>query len=375
MLKTNSKIKLLIAGGIIGLIAVLLVLLGNPKNMGFCIACFLRDTAGAVSMHQANVVQYIRPEVIGLVLGAFLLSVAKKEFLARGGSSPMIRLVLGAVVMIGALVFLGCPFRMILRMAGGDLSAIVGLIGFIFGIGVGVFFLNRGYSLKRTHTLPTFEGALFPIFQIAMLLLLVISPSFLMFSESGPGSMHAPIAVSLIAGLVVGGLAQRTRLCMAGGIRDVFLFKDWTMLVGIVSIFIFALLGNLVLNQTVGGFFTLSFTGQPIAHNDGLWNFLSMCMVGWGSVLLGGCPMRQLVMAGEGNSDSAVTIIGLMLGAGIAHNFKLASAAQTITDGVVTGGPTVGGKIAVVVGTFILLAVALVNTVTIVSKSKEEITI
>ena len=34
------------AGLIIGVIASLLVLFGNPKNMGFCIACFLRDTAG-----------------------------------------------------------------------------------------------------------------------------------------------------------------------------------------------------------------------------------------------------------------------------------------------------------------------------------------
>ena len=32
------------AGVIIGIIAVALVYFGNPANMGFCIACFLRDT-------------------------------------------------------------------------------------------------------------------------------------------------------------------------------------------------------------------------------------------------------------------------------------------------------------------------------------------
>ena len=32
-----------IAGAVVGIAAVVLTLLGNPANMGFCIACFLRD--------------------------------------------------------------------------------------------------------------------------------------------------------------------------------------------------------------------------------------------------------------------------------------------------------------------------------------------
>lgn len=31
-----------------------------------------------------------------------------------------------------------------------------------------------------------------------------------------------------------------------------------------------------------------------------------MLLAGFGCVLLGGCPLRQLVLAGEGNSDSAM---------------------------------------------------------------------
>ena len=42
--------------------------------------------------------------------------------------------------MIGCLMFLGCPFRMILRIAGGDLNAIFGLIGLILGILLGIYF-------------------------------------------------------------------------------------------------------------------------------------------------------------------------------------------------------------------------------------------
>ena len=147
----RERIQIVIAGLIIGVIASLLVFFGNPANMGFCIACFLRDTAGGLGLHRAAAVQYIRPEIIGLVLGSFGVALIKKEFSAKGGSAPVTRFVLGFFVMIGCLMFLGCPFRMILRLAGGDLNALLGLLGFVLGILAGVFFLKRGYSLKRTY--------------------------------------------------------------------------------------------------------------------------------------------------------------------------------------------------------------------------------
>ena len=77
-----------LAGVAVGLAALILTAMGNPANMGFCIACFLRDTAGACGLHSAAKVQYVRPEIIGLVLGAFIMSVASKEFKARAGSPP-----------------------------------------------------------------------------------------------------------------------------------------------------------------------------------------------------------------------------------------------------------------------------------------------
>ena len=148
-----------IAGAVVGLAAVVLTHLGNPANMGFCIACFLRDITGAVGMHGAAKVQYVRPEIIGLVLGAFIMSVATKEFRAKAGSSPATRFVLGAFVMIGALAFLGCPLRMVLRIGGGDLNAVVGLVGFTLGIFIGIQFLKRGFSLKRAYPVGKGEGA------------------------------------------------------------------------------------------------------------------------------------------------------------------------------------------------------------------------
>lgn len=212
----KGKKGIVFTGGIIGIISVLLVHLGNPGNMGFCIACFLRDIAGGIGLHRAEIVQYIRPEVIGLVLGAFAISFKNKEFESRGGSSPFTRFMLGIVVMIGALIFLGCPLRMVLRLGGGDLNAIFGLVGFIIGIFIGVQFLNKGFNLKRNYKMPRIEGHIFPAVNVGFFMLLLAAPAFIFFSESGPGSLTAPIVVSLITGLIVGVLAQKTRLCMVG---------------------------------------------------------------------------------------------------------------------------------------------------------------
>ena len=334
-----KKYGLLIGTGLaVGIAAVLLTKLGNPANMGFCIACFLRDIAGALNFQRAGfdaevgtgIVQYIRPEIIGLVLGSTAVAMATKEFRPKGGSSPMTRFILAVIVMIGALVFLGCPLRMVIRIGGGDLNAIVGLAGFVVGILVGIQFLKRGFSLRRAYNQSLTEGAAFPAVMIALLALLLIAPAFIIFSAKGPGSQHAPVIVALIVALIVGALAQRSRLCMVGGIRDAVMFKDFRLISGFVAIIVAVLVGNLIL-----GSFKLGFAEQAIAHTDGIWNFLGMVLVGWGSVLLGGCPLRQLILAGEGNTDSAVTVAGYVVGAAVSHNFGLASSGTGIGTGPV----------------------------------------
>lgn len=345
----KEKKGIIFTGAVVGILSVLLVYFGNPKNMGVCVACFLRDTAGALGLHRAEAVQYIRPEIVGIVLGAFLMAVGKKEFDARGGSSPFIRFILGFVVIVGALMFLGCPLRMILRIGGGDMNAVVGLIGFAAGIGLGILFLNKGFSLKRNYKLNKVEGYLFPAINIVLIALLVAAPAYIFFSQKAgtPGASHAPILIALGAGLIVGILAQRTRLCMVGGIRDLIMFKDSYLISGFIAIFVFATIGNLIF-----GFYKFGFASQPIAHTDGLWNFLGMALAGWASVLLGGCPLRQLILSGEGNIDSVMTVLGMVVGAAFVHNFGLASSAQ---------GPTANGKAAVLIGFVVVLLISYFN--------------
>lgn len=337
----------ILTGVVIGIAALVLVRFGNPGNMGFCIACFLRDIAGALKLHTAGNVQYLRPEILGLVLGAFLVAFFAKEFKPVGGSAPFSRFTLGFFVMIGALMFLGCPLRMFLRLGAGDLNAVSGLIGFVIGIGIGVVFLNKNFSFERNYELSKMEGLLPIIVVIGLLIVFVAAPAVLAFSEEGkaPGSLHAPLLIALGAGLVAGILAQRSRFCTVGGIRDAIMLRDFHLLFGALAVIFTVVIGSLILGK-----FNLSFDGQPVAHKDWLWNGLGMLLVGWASVLLGGCPLRQLILSAEGNTDSAITVVGLIAGAAFAHNFGLASSGA---------GPTFNGQIAVVIGLVVTLAVSI----------------
>ena len=121
----STRKGIIAVGAIIGILAPLLQKLGNPGNMGICVACFERDIAGAIGFHRAEVVQYLRPEIIGFVLGSLAAALLFKDYRARTGSAPFVRFILGVFAMIGALVFLGCPWRALLRLSGGDGNAIL----------------------------------------------------------------------------------------------------------------------------------------------------------------------------------------------------------------------------------------------------------
>lgn len=343
-----ADLMVVLTGIALGIISVVLVKYGNPGNMGYCIACFLRDISGALGLHRAAVVQYLRPEIMGLSLGAFFSSMFTKEFRPRGGSSPILRFVLGIVFMIGALIFLGCPVRAFLRLAGGDWNAIYGILGLTAGIAAGFMFVKRGFTLGRATEANKTSAYVIPLLMVGLLVLLFVSPAFVFRSESGPGAAAAPIMLSLGAGLVIGVLAQRSRFCTIGGIRDFVFIKDSYLIKGTIALVASAFVTNMAL-----GMFKAGFVGQPIAHTNGLWNFIGMAVAGMAAVLLGGCPLRQLVLSSEGNVDSGITVLGLLVGAAIAHNFGLASSGAGVTN---------NGMIATGISVAILLAIGLFNS-------------
>lgn len=343
----TSRWGVILTGATLGILAALLVRAGNPGNMGVCVACFSRDIAGALGFHRAAPVQYLRPEVAGLVLGALAAALLHGEFRPRTGSSPLVRFLFGVFAAIGALMFLGCPWRAYLRLGGGDWNAIPGLLGLTAGVALGVLCLRRGFSLGRSASAPRALGWVMPVLALGLLVLLVLVPQFgrdaaglptgpVFFSAKGPGSQHAPLALALGGGLILGYLVQRSRFCSVGAIRELILTRNGHMAMGVAALVLAAAAANALLGQ-----FRPGMAGQPIAHTATLWNLLGMTLSGLAFTLGGGCPGRQLALSGEGDGDAAVFILGLLTGTALAHNFNLASS---------PAGPSPYGPAAVLIG-------------------------
>jgi YedE family putative selenium metabolism protein len=328
----------------IGVLGVLLTVLGNPRNSGICVSCFLEQTAGALGLHGETRMMYIRPEIIGFFLGAWFFSMARGDFRARTGSSPMIRFFLGFFLIVGCSVFIGCPIKMALRISAGDLTAVVGAAGLCLGVWIGVLYLKGGFTLGRSVESHPLGGLIMPVIMLLLLLALWIKPAFIGESLTGPGSMHPAWYYSLAFGTVIGGLAQRSKFCVSGGIRNFALTGDPFMLSGLLVLLVSALAMSLVF-----GYFSPGMVDQPGAHPAHLWNFLGLFLVGFGSVLLDACPFRQLVLSGEGSLDAGLTLLGMLAAGGLVYGWDLRST---------SAGPTINGKIAVIVGLIFCFLVA-----------------
>ena len=89
-----------------------------------------------------------------------------------------------------------------------------------------------------------------------------------------------------------------------------------------------------------------------------------MYAVGFAAVLAGGCPLRQLVLAGQGSSDAGVTVIGMFAGGALAHNLGLAASGTALnpeTKEVVAGAVPVNGKVACIICIVICFIIAFTN--------------
>lgn len=358
MKKLSPKMVLLfiLTGAVLGIGAVLLSYFGNPVNTGLCVACFMENVAGALGFHDNIRMQYLRPEIIGFVLGSFALSVYRREFHSTGGSSPLMRFLVGMFLIIGCAVFIGCPIKLVLRLTAGDLSAIAGLAGLVGGIYAGLEFIENGFRLGESEPAPKSNGLIIPVFMIFLLILALVDPSFIARSEKGSAAQHAPFLLSLGVGLLVGAMAQRTRFCITGGIARIFLWgprevmncpRSTGLLFSLVSFFGFALAANLLTGQFNAGLYD-----QPSSNPSFGWAFLGMFMVGFGSVLIRGCPLRQLVAAGQGDNDAGAAVMGMMVGAALVQNWGISGNAE---------GTPLEGRIAVLAGICLLLIIGLLN--------------
>ena len=146
-------------------------------------------------------------------------------------------------------------------------------------------------------------------------------------------------------------------MCFAGSIRDVILMKNFDLFSVIAGLFVVMLVFNVATNRFVLGFDTPGI----IAHSDHLWNILGMYTVGFAATLAGGCPLRQLILAGQGSSDSAVTVMGMFVGAALSHTLGLAASGTAVnaeTQEIVAGAVPPHGKAACIICIIVCFVIA-----------------
>lgn len=127
--------------------------------------------------------------------------------------------------------------------------------------------------------------------------------------------MTAAVA-TLVIGLVLGYLGQRSRMCFVGGIRDFILVRDTALLKGLIAFAVTAWLAFPLAGLLVGT------SGDTFAGSDVVAVVLTVVGgfgVGYVSILANGCPLRQHVLAAQGVKSSLTYLAGFFAGAVIFH--------------------------------------------------------
>lgn len=145
------------AGAIIGFLAASLQYIASmtkPPAYGFCMACHARDLINGIinpiagtNLGVAGIVTTIPTlTVIGVLLGSFVAAKIYKEFRISKPSSNITYLkmfILGLLIMNFALILSACPIRTSLRVAHGDIIALVGLLCIGIGAIIATIFLEK----------------------------------------------------------------------------------------------------------------------------------------------------------------------------------------------------------------------------------------
>jgi YedE family putative selenium metabolism protein len=250
----------------------------------------------------------------------------------------------GLVMIVGAAVVIGCPVRQILRLGSGDWAAVTALAGLAGGVWLGTLYLRAGFSLGLPRPARTLQALILPMGMVALLVAGIARAPFLIASEAGAGARHAPWFISVGIGALIGAAAQRSRFCVTGAFRNFILARERTLLWGLVAMLVATAATSLITGQ-------FEPTGHGAsAHSDHVWYLLGMALVGFGAMLVGGCPLRQLVLSAEGDVDGGLAVVGMICGAALCENVGLASSAF---------GTTHYGRIAVLLGFIFLLQLAM----------------
>jgi uncharacterized protein len=117
---------------------------------------------------------------------------------------------------------------------------------------------------------------------------------------------------TLLIGLAVGYLAQRSRMCFVGGVRDFILVRDTELLKGLFAFALTAWIGFPVA-AWLAGVPRVVFT--PADSTSTALTVAAGLGVGLWSTLANGCPLRQHVLAAQGIVSSWAYLAGFLGGA------------------------------------------------------------
>jgi hypothetical protein len=123
--------------------------------------------------------------------------------------------------------------------------------------------------------------------------------------------------VTLVIGLILGYMGQRSRFCTISGIRDLYLIRDTYRFKGLIGIIIGGILGFSIFNLLGGDFpgFPLLSEGinvePPLLIPIMVFGAFGMAFF---STMAEGCPFRQHIMFGEGRMSGILYIGGLVIG-------------------------------------------------------------
>lgn len=138
-------------------------------------------------------------------------------------------------------------------------------------------------------------------------------------------AVFAVPVLTLLLGILIGYLAQRSGFCSIGGFRDYFLFRHTRILSGYLTLIVFSFIGYLLfwfLTPAAMEHFFFALTSGPFTPVPGapaglspaaylLFAAIPGFLVGFICVFLGGCPIRQTVMASEGNIKAVFFLLGM----------------------------------------------------------------
>lgn len=157
--KIEIGVLIVVAGLLTGVLAALNQVafgVSPPYAYGLCIACHARDlvnwivtaaTGFKLSVAGVSVAAPVLT-IVGILLGASVASIRNHEYKFKTTKHPLKTFIYGFLVMVFALILGACPLRTILRVAYGDVIAIVGFAAIIIGVVISAFVIK--WSAKRS---------------------------------------------------------------------------------------------------------------------------------------------------------------------------------------------------------------------------------